>query len=214
MSALPQAVLDWLALQPAHMVQSFMLDLASRREGDSTTGSVNSLQEVEEPSAGEPKPMPAREPWEPPSEEEQDRFFKKKPHQPPAEDTELQPAQPEQPKPPQPSPLDDTELIQALESFDLIDLETPAGTNTDPSPIEVPKAEDVPEANVAVKAMPKPSNKITEGTQPTRFTKQQHAPPTATALPTTEPTVPPPGEDIWWTSRPITDINSTEPNQF
>ena len=208
MSALPQAVRDWLAQQPPHVVQSFMLDLASRHEGDSTTGSVNSLQDFEEPPAAEPKAMPAREPWEPPTEEGQAMFFKQTPAQPSDEETELQPAQPEtKPEPPQPSPHDDAELIKAFESFNLIDLETPTGTSPEPTAIEVPKAEEVPESYVAVKAMPKPSNKLTEGAQPTRFNKQ-HAPPSAAALPNTEPTAPRPGEDIWWTSRPITSILS------
>ena len=135
-------------------------------------------------------------------------FFKQKPDQPSDEEPELQPAQPEtKPEPPQPSPLDDAELIKAFESFNLIVLETPTGTSPEPTAIEVPKAEEVSESYVAVKAMPKPSNKLTEGAQPTRFNKQ-HALPAATALPNTEPTAPPPGEDIWWTSRPITSILS------
>ena len=208
MSALPQAVRDWLAQQPSNVVQSFMLDLASRREGDSTTGSIQSLPEADEPTATEPKDVPARQPCKPPTEEEQAMFFNIDPAQPSDEDPELQPAQPEtKPEPQQPSPLDDTELIKAFESFNLIDLETPTGTSPAPTAIEVPRAEEVPESYVAVKAMPKPSNKLTDGAQPTRFNKQ-HAPPTATALPNTEPTAPPPGEDIWWTSRPITNILS------
>ena len=208
MSALPQAVRDWLAQQPSHVVQSFMLDLASRREGESTTGSIQSLPEAEEPTALEPKAVPAREPWEPPTEEEQALFFNHDRSQPSDEDPELQPALPEtKPEHPQPSPQDDTELIKAFESFNLIDLEEPTGTSPAPTAIEVPRAEEVPDSNIAVKAMPKPSNKLTDGTQPTRFNKQ-HAPPTATALPTTEPSAPPPGEDIWWTSRPITNILS------
>ena len=71
MASLPQAVQDWLAQQPNHVVQSFMLNLASRKEGGSTTGSVNSLQDLDEPSAVETTPKPKREPWEPPSSEEQ-----------------------------------------------------------------------------------------------------------------------------------------------
>ena len=208
MSALPQAVRDWLAQQPSHVVQSFMLDLASRREGESTTGSIQSLPEADEPTALEPKAVPAREPWEPPTEEEQALFFNHDRTQPSDEDPELQPALPEtKPEHTQPSPLDDTELIKAFESFNLIDLEEPTGTSPAPTDIEVLRAEEVPDSNVAVKAMPKPSNKLTDGTQPTRFNKQ-HAPPTATALPNTEPSAPPPGEDIWWTSRPITNILS------
>ena len=212
MSALPQAVRDWLAQQPSHVVQSFMLDLASRREGESTTGSIQSLPEAEEPTALEPKAVPAREPWEPPTEEEQALFCNHDPTQPSDEDPELQPALPEtKPEHPRPSPQDDTELIKAFESFNLIDLEEPTGTSPAPTAIEVARAEEVPDSNVPVKAMPKPSNKLTDGTQPTRFNKQ-HAPPTATALPTTEPSAPPPGEDIWWTSRPITIAPDTSPS--
>ena len=207
MSALPQAVRDWLAQQPSSVVQSFMLDLASRREGDSTTGSIHSLPEAEEPPAPEPKAVPAREPWEPPTEEEQALFFNTEPAQPSDEDLELQPAEPDtKPEPPQPSPSDDTELIKALESCNLIDLETPIVTSPAPA-FAAPQAAEVAESYVAIKAMPKPPNKLTDGAQTTRFNKQ-HAPPTASALPKAEPLAPPPGEDIWWTSRPISDILS------
>ena len=118
------------------MVQSFMLDLASRREGESTTGSIQSLPEAEEPTALEPKAVPAREPWEPPTQEEQALFFNHDPTQPSDEDPELQPALPEtKPEHTQPSAQDDTELIKAFESFNLIDLEEPTGTSPAPTAI-------------------------------------------------------------------------------
>ena len=165
MSALPQAVRDWLAQQPSSIVQSFMLDLASRREGDSTTGSIQSLPEAEEPPAPEPKAVPAREPWEPPTEEEQALFFNTEPAQPSEEDLELQPAEPDtKPEPSQPSPSDDTELIKAFESCNLIDLETPIVTSPSPA-FAAPQAAEVAESYVAIKAMPKPPNKLTDGAQ-------------------------------------------------